>query len=312
MRIIITGASGCFGRAATDLLLERLPAADLILMSRTPEKLADRAERGAVVHHGDFDDRVSMEKAFASGEVMLLISGVKVGHRIQQHRNAIEVAKAAGVRRIVYTSFIGSTAQNTAAVNQDHYGTERLLKQSGLDWTILRNGFYVQSILDATAPLALRTDRWVSAAGDGKVSFVDRDDCVRCAVEVLITPGHQNRTYEINSGELWSFRETAALVSDVAGKPVELVEVSDEELYAHFDRLGIPRQALNEFSIDGYIFCSDDMVSFEHAMRNGHFAVPTSDIERIIGRRPRRLRDLAEARRDELRAIAAETTSQHV
>ncbi|TWP52984.1 cytochrome P450 [Lentzea tibetensis] len=302
MRIVVSGASGFFGRAVTDLLLRHPVQPELILTSRTPEKIADQ---GAAVRRGDFDDRAGSAEAFAGGDVLLLISGVKVGHRVEQHRNAIEAAKTAGVRRIVYTSFIGTTADNTASVSREHFETEEILKASGLDWTILRNGFYAESMLDASVPIAVRTGRWVSAGGDGTVSFVDRADCVSCAVEVLTAPGHENRTYEINSGDLLSFRDVAALVSDVAGTPVEFVDVTDEGLYEHFGRLGIPREALAEFDVDGYRFCSDDMVSFERAMRHGHFAVPTSDVEHLIGRPPRRLPELVRSRRAELRALVA-------
>src|ERR1700728_4285553 len=148
MRIVISGASGQFGSAATELLLDRISPSDLILVSRKPDRLARFANLGIAVRYGDFDDPGALEEAFAGGDALLLISGVKVGQRVPQHTRAIESARAAGVGRIVYTSYLGTSADNTALVNRDHYGTEQVLMRSGTDWTILRDGFYAESMLD--------------------------------------------------------------------------------------------------------------------------------------------------------------------
>jgi hypothetical protein len=112
MTILLTGASGGFGRRAVDLLLDRLPAHELILMTRTPEKLADYAARGAEVRYGDFDDYESPKSAFAGADKLLLISASKVGSRIPQHTNAINAARAADARHVVYTSYIGKGPDN--------------------------------------------------------------------------------------------------------------------------------------------------------------------------------------------------------
>ena len=306
MRIVISGASGHFGSAATELLLDRISPSDLILVTRKPDQLARFADSGVAVRYGDFDDTGALEKAFTGGDTLLLISGVKVGHRIPQHTRAIEAARAAGIGRIVYTSYLGTGPENTALVNKDHYGTEQVLMRSGTDWTILHDGFYAESMLDVAAPQALRTGRWVSAAGEGRVSFVDRLDCVRAAVEALTGTGHENRVYEVTGEELWSFREVCELVSELAGTPIEWVPVTDEGLYAHFDALGVPREPLTEFNVGGYIFCSDDMVSFEHEMRRGRYEITAKHIRQLTGRPPRTFRELAADRRGLYLKVAAE------
>jgi NAD(P)H dehydrogenase (quinone) len=306
MKIVLTSASGHFGQAAVRLLLDRVAARDLILMTRNPEKLAEFAALGASVRQGDFDDPASMETAFAGGDRMLLISGVKVGHRIAQHRRAIDAAKAAGVGHIAYTSFIGVGSDNPALVTKDHQGTEALLRASGLAWTALRDGQYADAMSDAAAPLAIRTGRWMASAADGRISFVAREDCIRTAVSVLTGKGHENRVYNVTGTETWSFREVAALTAEIAGVPIDYEVVSDDELYAFWDSLGIPREPVTEFNIDGVAWCSDDMVSFERAIREGHMAVTSTDIETITGRAPVSFREFMEAREDALRAVAAE------
>jgi NAD(P)H dehydrogenase (quinone) len=304
-KIVITGASGHFGQAATRLLLTQMPASDLILMSRTPEKLAEFAALGCITRAGDFDDPASLRAAFDGGEKMLLISGMQVGYRVKQHGNAIEAAAAAGLQHIVYTSYIGATKDNQALIAIDHYGTEQLLITSGVAWTAMRDGMYIDSMVEAAAPIALKTGVWISSGGDGKCSFVDRDDCVASAVAVLLGTGHENKVYNITAPELWSFRDIAALVTEITGKPITMQIVSDDALYDHFEGLGIPREALTEFNVDGYAWCCDDMVSYERSMREGHFAVVSNDIKMLTSKEPKSLREFVMARAGFLRDIAA-------
>jgi NAD(P)H dehydrogenase (quinone) len=296
MGIVITGASGHFGRLAVERLLERVAPQDLILVTRRPERLAAFAARGCDVRVGDFDDPAGLVEAYRGGERMLLISGTRVGKRIAQHGAAIEAAKAAGVRHIAYTSFIGATPQNPAEVVVDHRGTEALLVASGLAWTALRDSQYADAAVDGIAPPAIRSGRLLSACGEGRIAFVWREDCVDCAVAVLTGEGHENRVYEITGPQLWSFPELAELISQVSGKPVRFEATDEAGLYAFWDSLGVPRQPVDDQVVDGIPWNSDDMVSFETAVREGHFAILTDDVERLTGRRPRPLRALFEAR----------------
>src|SRR5262245_51631099 len=116
MRILVTGASGHFGGSAARMLLQRIPARDLILMSRKPDKLDAFKAQGCETRYGDFDDEASLEAAAQGADKMLLISGMKVGYRIGQHARAIDAAKKAGVGHVVYTSYIGATKENPALI----------------------------------------------------------------------------------------------------------------------------------------------------------------------------------------------------
>jgi len=176
MKTLITGASGNFGGMTVKRLLKSMHAGDLILASRQPEKLAEYAQLGCTVRFADFDEPGSLTAAAQDAQQMLLISGHKVGHRIKQHGNAIRAAKQAGVQRIVYTSYFGSDADNTALVCIDHHGTENILKGSGLEYTILRDGMYADSIFNAAMPAAIAAGKWHMCAGDGQVNLVDRED----------------------------------------------------------------------------------------------------------------------------------------
>jgi NAD(P)H dehydrogenase (quinone) len=309
MKTLITGASGNFGGMTLQRLLRSMKPSDLILATRKPEKLAEFSKIGCEVRYFDFDDPASLAPAARGAEQMLLISGHKVGHRVKQHGRAIEAAKEAGVRHVLYTSYFGSDAGNTALVCIDHHGTEEILKKSGLIYTILRDGMYGDSIFNAAMPAAIASGQWRTCAGDGQVNLVDREDCVDCAVAVLSTPGHANKTYNIVGPELWSFPQMAHLTAALAGRPIEVIELSEPQMYEFLDSIGIPRTADSEFNVGGYEWCSDDMVSYERETRNGRFAVRSEDVHLLTGRAPKSFRAFCAERIGMLRELAANAAS---
>ena len=292
-KIIVTGASGQFGHAAASQLLDAGEA--VIALTRSPEKLADLAARGAEVRAADFNDPESLKSAMAGGEKMLLISTTMVGERPRQHGNAIDAAVAAGVRHIVYTSVTdGGNPDHPAVEQHDHYATEQHLKTSGAAWTILRDSQYSEAIATAMAIPALAAGSKPDNCGEGEIAFVSRDDCVATAVAVLTQPGHENKAYDVTGPELLSIPEAMAMISEIAGKPIEVVPVSDEQMFAYFDSLGVARKAADVDPNGPIPWASEGMVTFGQAIREGNFAVISDDVERITGRKPRTLRSVLE------------------
>jgi NAD(P)H dehydrogenase (quinone) len=291
--IIITGASGAFGRAAAARLIERRSARDLILTSRTPETLADFAARGANVRRADFDDPASLEEAFAGGTKMLLISTARVGTRVSQHANAIQAAVRCGVRHIAYTSVLGAAEPaNPALVKLDHRATEEILEGSGAAWTFLRDSQYAEAIAGAMVPGALAAGRIPDNAHEGRVAFVSRADCVACATEVLLQKGHENRAYDITGPELMTIPQALALASEIAGRPIVVESVDDEGMLRHFDSLGIPRHASDIVPAGPIPWSSDDMVTFGRSIREGFFDKLTPHVRQLTGRDPKPLREV--------------------
>jgi NAD(P)H dehydrogenase (quinone) len=291
--IIVTGASGAFGRAAAARLIERIPASELILTTRTPEKLAEFAARGAHVRAADFDDPVSLYPALEGGKKMLLISTARVGTRVGQHANAIAAAVECGVRHIAYTSVLGAAEPNNPAlVKLDHRSTEQILERSGARWTFLRDSQYAEAIAGAMVPGALAAGRIPDNAHDGQVAFVSRDDCVACATEVLLKPGHENRAYDITGPELMTIPQALALASEIAGKPIVVERVDDDGMLAHFDSLGIPRHASDVVPSGPIPWSSDDMVTFGRSIREGYFDRLTQHVKQITGQSPKPLREV--------------------
>jgi NAD(P)H dehydrogenase (quinone) len=306
MSILVTGASGNFGRKLTELLLLKNPASELILATRNPSALAAVAARGVQVRAGDFDKPESLARAFVGADKMLLISTLAVGPRRQrQHRAAIEAAVAAGVKHIVYTSSVGIHPRNPSLAVADHVFTEDLLRRSGAAFTFLRDAQYAEVIATMLAPMALQTGQLVMSAGEGCMPFVSKQDCIASAAAVLTTPGHEGAVYEITGPALYTFREAAALTAEIGGHPVEYLSVSHEEKLAFFDAAGIPREYVEgETNSDGTgVWGSEEMVSYERAIRQGYFSICSRHVEMLTGRPARSLRDVFLANLDALKPV---------
>jgi NAD(P)H dehydrogenase (quinone) len=292
-KIIVSGASGQFGHAAASQLLDM--GHQVIALSRNVDNLADLAARGAEVRAADFDSPDGLVEAMQGGEKLMLVSTTMVGQRPRQHGNAINAARAAGVQYIVYTSILdGGNANHPAVEQHDHYATEQLLRASGVPFTILYNSQYAEAVATAIAVPSLLAGSKPDNCGDGPIAFVSRDDCVAAAVAVLTTPGHENKTYNITGPELLSVPKAMAMISEMAGKPIDLIPVDEEGMFRYFDALGAARKAEDITPDSAMPWASEGMVTFGQAIREGYFNVLSDDVERLTGKKPRTLRSVFE------------------
>lgn len=303
-KIVLTGASGHYGKMATDRLISQGRGRDLILITRTPAKLADRAAAGCDVRYGDFDKPETLVAAVRGADKMLLISGTRVGARVIQHKAAIDAAAAAGVGHIAYTSFVNVDEANPAIVTIDHRETENLIRKSGAAWTMLRDAHYADAMIMNAGPGFIASGKWLTSTKGAREAMVWREDCVNCAVAVLTQPGHENKAYPITGPNRENFAEVAQMLGAAVGKRIELVETDDEGMYAHFDALGIPREPVDDQSVAGIPWNSDDMVSFERSIREGFLDVCTDDVEKLTGRRARSVQEMINANLGFLRQVA--------
>jgi NAD(P)H dehydrogenase (quinone) len=287
MSIVITGASGQLGRLTAELVLGRVPASEVILTTRRPEALSALAESGASVRQADFERPQTLAEAFAGGERLLLISTDDLDRRAAQHRAVIEAAREAGVRHVAYTSYLNPVEENPAVITPSHRDTEWALRESGLAWTALRHAFYAEYQVPAGAQ-AIATGQLIHNSGDGKTAYVSREDCAAAAAAVLTTEGHEDKAYDITGPESFSQGDVAALLSEVSGRPVEAVAVSDEAFIQGLTAAGVPEPAAREFA------------SYGRAIREGYIDQISGAVENLTGRAPRSLRQVFEAHRDEL------------
>jgi len=286
--VIVTGAAGDLGSRISEVLIQHLPPNELILVSRNTAALERFAQRGAQVRWGDFDKPDSLPAAFAGGDRLLLISTLDVGERRRrQHRAAIEAARTAGVQHVVYTSSVGIHPRNPCFVIPDHAMTEELLRASGIKFTILRMSSYAEILVQAVAPHAIASGRWITSAGDGRVAFVSKADCARAAAQTLITPGHEGAVYEITGPELLSYRDAATMASAIYGCQIEYVVTRDEpeSSPAVMRRREHADEWIGSFSID-------QLKSYERAVRDGFYAICTGHVEFLTKQPATSLREL--------------------
>jgi len=286
MTVAITGASGNLGRAVAEGLLDALDPQDVVLITRTPAKLADLAARGADVRHGDFDEPASLGAAFAGVDRLLLISGDAIGSRVAGHRAAIDAAAAAGVAHIAYTSIGNPSDDNPAIAAADHRATEDALRASGVAWTFLRNGIYADLQVDAAAA-AIATGTLLTNTGAGRNGYVTRDDCAAAAVAVLTTDGHERKAYDITGPEALDADDLARLYGELGATPVDIAHVDDDAwVAAMVQHAGMPEPVARAYA------------TFGASQRQGYAAVITPTLERLTGRRPTSLRELLASRQE--------------
>ncbi|OZI63199.1 SDR family oxidoreductase [Bordetella genomosp. 11] len=235
MTIAITGATGQLGRLVVRELLRTVPAGDLLALARSPEKAGDM---GIAARQADYGQPGTLQAALAGVHTLLLISSNEIGQRVTQHRNVVEAARHAGVKRIVYTSLLHADT-SPLSLAPEHLETEHAIKASGMAYTLLRNGWYVENHTGAI-PGALSTGLLLGSAGDGRFSAAARADYAAAAAAVLTGDGHENRTYELAADTSYTHAQFAAEVSRQTGKPVAYKDVPQAEYAQALADAGVP------------------------------------------------------------------------
>lgn len=296
-RIVICGASGDLGRRVTKLLLKEASGIELTLVTRTPEKLADLAAEGVRVLRGDYQNPDSLDAAYSGADTLFLISGLNLGRRVPEHRNAIAAARRSLIRHVVYTSVGGVQPNNPALSAKDHYQTELDLRASGLEYTFLRNALYSEIVSNILVAPAAAAGRLEMAAGSGYIAPVAKGDIARSAAAVLRQPErHAGAVYEITGPDLLSFEDITRIGSEVYGAPITYAPVTPEARLAYFDSVGIPRTYDPNMSAspDGHMWASDELVTADMAVAQGYQAVLSHHVRQITGQEPEPLRAVME------------------
>lgn len=246
--IAVTAATGQLGRLTIDALLDRhVPAKQIVAAVRTPSKADDLASRGIEVREADYTKPETLASAFDGVEVVLLISGSEVGSRVPQHANVINAAKAAGVKHFVYTSAPHADT-TTLILAPEHKATEALIAESGLNASILRNGWYSENYLP-TLETARQSGTVLNSAGAGRVASAARSDYAEAAAAVLATaaqdPSVAGRIYEVTGDVAWNYDDLAATIGKVIGREVVNQSVSADEHRSLLTQAGLPAAAID-------------------------------------------------------------------
>lgn len=291
--ILVTGAAGQLGQLVVHHLIESYKVAptSIVAATRSPEKLAGLAARGVQTRKADFDDPAGLEAAFSGVDRLLIISTDSLdtpGKRLTQHKTAVAAAAKAGVKQITYTS-MPSPDNSLVTFAPDHLGTEEAIRESGIPYTILRDAWYHDNYMHSM-PHNLQGGKWFTSAGDGKIATISRDDCALAIAAVLASGISASAIYTLTGKQSLTPKEIAALATEVTGKPLEVVTVTDEQLGQGIRGAGLPG------------FVADMLVSADANTRAGKFDIVTDDFTRLTGKEPQSLKDYFAANKATLTA----------
>ena len=269
--IAVTGATGHLGRLIVSELLDRnVPSEELVALVRTPSKADDLADRGVELRRADYEDRASLIDALQGVEKLVFVSASEVGKRVEQHRNVIAAAREAGVAHLVYTSILAADSADTI-LSREHAATERLIRESGIPHTFLRNGWYLENYTGNLGQ-ALEHGVILGSAGDGRVSAAARSDYAAAAATVVTEGGHEGRTYELGGDEAFTMAELAAEVSRQSHRTVEYRDLPEEEYRSALEGFGLPRPV------------AEMLADADEGIERGVLHTESDDLRRLIGR----------------------------
>lgn len=235
MKIGVTGATGQLGRLVVEKLKQKVAVDSIVALVRNPEKAADL---GVEARAFDYTQPEALVASLKGIDKLLLISGNEIGQRLPQHKAVIAAAKQAGVKQIVYTSILHADSSPLGLAGE-HLGTEVAIKESGLTYTILRNGWYTENYT-GSAKGAVGAGAFIGNAGDGKIASAARVDYAEAAAVVLVGEGHENKTYELAGDEAYTLTELAADISRQTGKTIPYNNLTETQYADILKSFGLP------------------------------------------------------------------------
>ncbi|MEH7884730.1 SDR family oxidoreductase [Bacillus sp. JJ1609] len=270
MKLLVTGATGKLGTKIVDSLLKTVPANQLAVSVRNPEKAEGIKTRGVEVRQGDFDRPETLDTAFKGIDRLLIISADGDNEtRIRQHTNAVAAAERAGVKFIGYTSIVNAQ-ESKNMLAPTHKATEEAILKTGIPYSFLRNNWYLENESSSIQGV-LAGAPWVTSAGTGKVGWALQQDYAEAAAAVLAGNGHENTIYEL-SGKLLTQEEFASALGAVLGKEVPVQQVNDASYAEIMKGAGVPE------------FLIPFLVGIQKDIREGTLEIESSDFEKLLGR----------------------------
>ncbi|WCK55083.1 SDR family oxidoreductase [Aneurinibacillus sp. Ricciae_BoGa-3] len=270
MKMLVTGATGKLGSKVVETLLKTVPANQLAVSVRNPEKAEGLRARGVEVRQGDFDRTETLDTAFAGIDRLLIISADGDNEtRIRQHTNAVAAAERAGVKFIAYTS-LANAKESKNFLAPTHQATEKAILKTGIPYSFLRNNWYLENEISSIQGV-LAEAPWVTSAGNGKVGWALQQDYAKAAAAVLSGNGHENTIYEL-SGKLLTHEELASALGTVLGKEVPVQQVDDATYADIMKGAGVPD------------FLIPMLVDIQKDIREGTLEIESNDFEKLLGR----------------------------
>lgn len=271
--ILITGATGNLGSSVVQHLSKKISKDQFTILARDENKASRFKEQGIEVRIADFNQLETLNQAFSGIEKLLLISTME-SNRYEQHKNVVDAAKKAGVKHIIYT---GLAIQNieTSDVRDlmiSHFQTEDYIKQSGLDYTLVRNTMYADAIPIIVGESVFEQGIFLPG-GDGKVPYALRDEMGEGLAHLLSQDGHINKTYNFTGSHEYSYADIAQELSLITGKKINYTDADENKFEALLKHFQMP-----EFLI--YLTKGTVLDIKKH-----QYEINSQDLENILGRK---------------------------
>jgi NAD(P)H dehydrogenase (quinone) len=272
VKINVLGATGGLGSRVVDALLDRgIPPGDLIACSRSPDRLRRLKDLGVNIRRADYEVPETLAGALEGTDVLMLIpSASDVEPRIVQHSNILDAARLAGVSRVVLTSSSAARTDSKFLIAPYLVYAESRLRTSGLGWTILRNGIYLDPLVD-WAPALGAMGRLPYPVRRGRLAYVSRDDLARACAAACALDRHADQVYELTGPQALSMPELASALTHATGQAIRFDEVTEEEFaeICRADRIPEPDIAI--------------LTSLYRAADNREFEQVSDDIRLLTG-----------------------------
>lgn len=277
-KILVTGATGHLGKAVTEFLLQKTDASNISILVRDAAKAEDFRSKGVTIAVGDYNDNASLLQAFKGIDKLYLVSGTDIENRAAQQENVINAAKEAGVRHILYTSVQHKNESEDspiAMIANSHLYTEKVLKASGLTYTLLQHSLYADVIPMFAGEKLLENKTIFLPAGEGKTAFAVRDDMAEAGAVVLLdeTGKFDNKSIEIAGSEAVSWEQIAAIISKITGETITYVSPTVADFTAALTSAGVPAEYISIFA------------GFGQGVSEGEFDVTNGELESLLGRK---------------------------
>lgn len=289
-KFIVTGVDGNFGNYVATHIEKLTSKENLIFTCPFEDGLKQWQEKGYDCRVANFNHREGLEEAFAGGDAILIISSPFVGvKRRNAHKNAIDAAIKAGVKKIVYTSLVNAQDEENPSIEKiDHAYTENYIANLDVDFVFLRNSQYVEAMITSYFAAQEIGNMMTSCQGEGHMSYISRRDCAKAAMYALVREDLHYATLNINGPESLTLQEFVDAGNQTTKLNIGINNVTEEETYAAFDAIGVPRNTDGHFEEDSVApYSSDGMVTFARAIRLEKMNTHTNVFEWLTGDKPR-------------------------
>ena len=281
MKIAITGATGQLGNLVIEQLLQLTAAQNIVVLVRNVDKAEHFKVQGIELREFDYDRPETLVPALSGVDKLLLISANEIGRRTPQHQAVINAAKVAGVPYLAYTSLLRADT-SPLGLAQEHRETEKLIQDSGITYTFLRNNWYSENYLAGVAH-TIEIGTLFGAAQDGRISSASRIDYAEAAAKVLTSTGHENKTYELAGSESFSLSDLATFIGQAVNKDIIYQNLSAEEYTRGLTQAGLPAGLVD-------VIVDADIQTIQGAMYSD-----SKDLEQLIGHKTTSIQDAIKA-----------------